>query len=329
MDSLDPVQLYFREIKNMPPLPKEEADILWKRVGKNDLKAKKRLVEANLRLVIPIAKKYFRSGHDFLDLIEEGNMGLMRAVEKFDTGRNVHFSTYATYWIDQAIRRAVEEQGKTIRIPPHVWDALNKWLKHWRPMQEKLGRNPTMKEMAKALKLTLPQVDNLMRASKVSQGTSSLETPIDAEGNIFIRDVIPDKKNATPESMSELLRQHSDLDQAMGHLPEREQLIIKLRFGLGGNPPCSLEYVGSKLKLSRERVRQLEERAIRRLKSLAVRLQIVDPVEGKNMLLDSRQEKKDRRSMHDRRVGMPDRRKKKIERRKNKKDRRQMKDRRN
>jgi len=253
----------------------------------------------------------------------------MRAVEKFNPARKVHFSTYATYWIDQAVRRACEEQAKTIRIPPHVWDALNKWLKHWGPMQEKLGRNPTLREMAKKLKLSLSQIDSLMRASKISQGTSSLETPIDSDGNIFIRDIIPDKKSATPESISELLRQHSDLETTLNYLQPREKVIIQLRFGLGGNPPESLELVGKKLKLSRERVRQLEERAIRRLKSIAMRIKLIDSEEAKKIMLDSRQD--DRRqaerrvAKRERRQGYQDKRRVRVERRKAKRDRRRSK----
>lgn len=321
MERFDPIQLYFREIKKIPPLSKEEMDALWRKAHKGDRRSQKTLVEANLRLVIPIAKKFFRNGLDFLDLIEEGNMGLIRAVEKFNPHRNVHFSTYATYWITQAVRRAIEEQGKTIRIPPHVWDAINKWVKNWKPLKEKLGREPTMAEMAKRLKLSIPQIENLVRASKVSQGTTSLEAPIDAEGSIFIRDIISDKKSSSPESITEILRENSDLDEALNHLPEREKLIVQLRFGLPGKQPESLEQVGKRLKISRERVRQLEERALKRLKSIAMRMRLIDTEEGKRLLLDSRKEN-DRRSGVERRKGLPDRRKVKIERRKSRIDRR-------
>jgi RNA polymerase primary sigma factor len=320
MERFDPIQLYFREIKKIATLTLEEADALWLKAYKGNKKAQKRLVEANLRLVIPIAKKFFKNGLDFLDLIEEGNMGLIRAVEKFDPYRKVHFSTYATYWITQAVRRAIEEQGKTIRIPPHVWDAINKWSKTWKPLVEKLGREPTMAEMAKRLDLSISQIHNLARASKVSQGTTSLEAPIDADGNIFIRDIITDKKSTSPESITEILRERSDLDIAMNHLPQREKLIIQLRFGLPNRQPESLEQVGKKLNISRERVRQLEERALRRLKSIAMRMRILDPTEGKRILLDSRQPN-DRR-FGERRRNAPDRRKVKIERRKAGSDRR-------
>lgn len=277
MEKFDPVQLYFREIKKMGVLTPEQNKELWKKAHRGDKKSQKSLVEANLRLVIPIAKRYFKPGLDFLDLIEEGNMGLIRAVEKFNPHRNIHFSTYATYWIDQAVRRAVEEQAKTIRIPPHVWDAIHKWLKHMGPLQEKLGRNPTLTEMAKKLKLSVSQIQNLLSAAKISQGTSSLETPIDEEGNILIRDIISDKKSATPESISELLRLHSEIGQALVHLSPRERKIIEMRFGLNVKKQAhSLEEVGKKFRLSRERVRQLEERALHRLKSIALRMKLIE-----------------------------------------------------
>jgi len=276
MEKFDPVQLYFREIKQMPVFAPEQIKALWKKAYRGDKKSQKILVEANLRLVIPIAKRYFKAGLDFLDLIEEGNMGLMRAVEKFNPHRNIHFSTYATYWIDQSVRRSVEEQAKTIRIPPHVWDAIHKWLKHMGPLQAKLGRNPTLAEMGKKLNLSPSQLQNLMSAAKLSQGTSSLETPIDEEGNILIRDIISDKKSSTPESMSELLRLHSEVEQALVHLGPRERKIVELRFGLNKNQTHSLEQVGKKFRLSRERVRQLEERALQRLKSIALRMRLIE-----------------------------------------------------
>jgi RNA polymerase sigma factor (sigma-70 family) len=274
MENFDPIQLYFKEIKEMGTLTPEENKAMWSKAYKGDKKTRKRLVEANLRLVIPIAKRYFRPGMDFLDLIEEGNMGLIRAVEKFNPHRKIHFSTYATYWIGQSVRRAVEEQTKTIRIPPHIWDGLSKLVKKWKRHKEKFNREPTVPELAKQLGLNNAQVENLLSASKLSQGTSSLEAPIDEEGSILVRDIISDKKGGTPESVTELLRTQAELTQAMRHLPSREQEIVGMRFGLGGKQPLSLEEVGAKLKLSRERIRQLETRALQRLKSAIIRLKL-------------------------------------------------------
>jgi len=270
------VQLYFQEIRGLPHYTPEQMKALWEKAYKGHKAAQKRLVEANLRLVVPIAKRYFRAGMAFLDLIEEGNMGLMRAVEKFNPHRNIHFSTYATYWIDQSIRRAVEEQAKVIRIPPHIWDAIHRWLKNWDIMQEKLGRNPTMKEMSKRLKISASQIENVLKAARLTQGTSSLDTPIDDEGNIFIKDVISDKKVASPETITEMLRLHTDVDNALSRLSLRERQVIEMRFGIDRDAPASLEVVGEKLKLSRERVRQIEERAIERLKGIALRMKIID-----------------------------------------------------
>jgi RNA polymerase sigma factor (sigma-70 family) len=329
MESFDPVQLYFREIKKIPILAGVELKEAWKKATKGDKKTQKQLVESNLRLVIPIAKKYFRRGLDFLDLIEEGNMGLMRAVEKFDPRKKVQFSTYATYWIDQAVRRALEQQVKLIRIPPHVWDAINKWTKTWKKFSEKKGHLPSMAEMAKELGLSMPQVFNLIRATKVSQGTSSLDTPIDSEGNIFIKDVIQDVEGSTPESITELLRSHSELDLALEYLDQREKQIIEMRFGLNDDTPSSLEEVGQKLQLSRERVRQLEERALKRLKSISMRIKLIGPEDAKTLLIDSRQAKRDRRITYDRRtirvdrrIGKPDKRIIRVERRVPGRDRR-------
>lgn len=321
MEQFDPIQLYFREIKDIPPIPPDRLKELWKRAQRGDKRSHKRIVEANLRLVIPIAKRFCRTGIEFLDLIEEGNMGLMRAVEKFNPRRNVQFSTYATYWIEQSVRRAVEEKTKTIRIPPHVWDNIHHWLKNWKPLREKLGRDPTLREMGKALRMTTHQVKNVMSAAQVMQGVSSLETPIDADGSLFIKDVISDN-SSSPESVTELIRQNSDITRALDLLAPREKNIIAQRFGLNRTEPQSLEEIGMRMGLSRERVRQLEERALKRLKVLAVKVKLVELKDSKELLLDSREANADRRALIDRRrnrvdrrVGLPDTRTVKIERR--------------
>jgi RNA polymerase sigma factor (sigma-70 family) len=326
MEHFDPIQLYFKEIKAIPTIPPDRLKLIWKRALRGDKRSQKRIVEANLRLVIPIAKRFCRTGIEFLDLIEEGNMGLMRAVEKFNPHKKTQFSTYATYWIEQSVRRAIEEKSKTIRIPPHIWDAIHHWLKNWKPLKEKLGRDPTMQEMGKKLHMTTHQIKNVMAATQLTQGISSLETPIDADGSLFIKDIISDH-GASPESVT-------DITRALDLLAPREKVIIELRFGLNNTKPQSLEEIGAKLKLSRERIRQLEERALQRLKVLAVKVKLVELKDSKALLLDSRNTRKDRRATLDRRankvdrrVGLPDTRTVKTERRSGR-DRRMTPDRR-
>jgi RNA polymerase sigma factor (sigma-70 family) len=274
-DSLDSVALYFRGIKRVQEVSKEELVELWKRCKKGDKKAAKRLVEVNLRLVIPIAKKYYRPGVDFLDLIEEGNLGLMHAVEKFDPKRGFRFSTYAAYWIEQAVRRALDEQSKTIRIPPHALEALRKWMKEWDRMHSSLGRDPTLHEMADKLNLTARQVKSVMDAHEASRSVGSLDTPLDEEENLFIRDIVSNKQEQLPEQVLSVMKTNDDLIKALGQVGERERKILDMRFGLSGRERMTLEEVGKKLKLSRERVRQLEERGLMRLRRVAQRTGLV------------------------------------------------------
>jgi RNA polymerase primary sigma factor len=266
------VALYFRGIKRVPQVGQEEAAELWKRCKKGDKKAARRLTELNLRLVIPIAKKYYRPGVDFLDLIEEGNLGLMHAVEKFDPKRGFRFSTYAAYWIEQAVRRALDEQSKTIRIPPHALESLRKWLKEWDRASSQLGRTPTLQEMADRLDLSARQIKSVLDAHEASRGVGSLDTPLDEEENLFIRDIVTNKQETLPDQVLSALRTNDELLKALGQIGDRERRILEMRFGLSGRDRMTLEEVGKKLKLSRERVRQLEERGIMRLKRVSQRI---------------------------------------------------------
>ncbi|MCB4755437.1 MAG: sigma-70 family RNA polymerase sigma factor [Elusimicrobia bacterium] len=274
-DSLDPVTLYFQGIKSFPAISQDEFEPLWKRAGKNDKVAKKRLIEGNLRLVIPIAKKYFRPGVDFLDLIEEGNLGLMHAVEKFDYTRGFRFSTYAAYWIEQAVRRAIDEQSKTIRIPPHAWEALRKWLREWDSMHGTFGRDPTLSEMAKKLHLSARQIRGVLDAAEAARGIESLETPLDDDEDLFVKDIVAENKDYGPDNILQELRMRDELEKAMGKVGERERRILEMRFGLNGQERMTLEEVGRKLRLSRERVRQLEERGLQRLRRAAQRMGLI------------------------------------------------------
>ena len=271
-DSLDAVTLYFHGIKRLEDVSKEGMVELWKKAKKGDKPAAKKIVESNLRLVIPIAKKYYRPGVDFLDLIEEGNLGLMHAVEKFDPHRGFRFSTYAAYWIEQSVRRALDEQSKTIRIPPHALEALRKWVREWDKMHSSLGRDPTLQEMAEKLNLSARQIKSVLDAHEASKSVGSLDTPLDEDENLFIRDIMTDKMDVGPEQQFTTSRMEDDLAEALKQVGNREQDILEMRFGLSGHERMTLEEVGKKLRLSRERVRQLEERGLLRLRRVAQRM---------------------------------------------------------
>ncbi len=273
-ESLDAVSLYFRAIKDFPELSREAFNTLWHRANKGDKAAKKELVERNLRLVIPIAKKYYRPGLDFLDIIEEGNLGLMHAIDKFDPKKGFRFSTYGAYWIEQSIRRAIDEQSKTIRIPPHAWEALRRWLREWDKLHGQLGRDPTLSEMATRLHLSARQVKGILDAAEAARGIGSLEAPLDDDENLTVKDVISDDELYAPDRLISLFKLHDELDVALSQLPLRERQILEMRFGLNGENQ-TLEEVGRKLRVSRERIRQLEKRGLERLRRLAQRMGIV------------------------------------------------------
>lgn len=275
--NIDSTNQYIRKISQIDhKISREESHDLWKRVKRGDRRAKDRIMELNLKLVIPIAKRFLYPGADLMDLVEEGNLGLLHAIDKFDPRKGYRFSTYASYWIEQYVRRSVEENSKTIRIPPHAWTALRKWLRQWDAMHGKLGRDPTLAEMARKMHWTANQVRTAINASEIVTGLSSMETPLTDENADTVGDLLQDHDSGTPETLISILRLHDELKDALVEIGERERMIIELRYGLVGQTPMTLNDIGKKLSLSRERVRQIEERALLRLRRVAARMGLIE-----------------------------------------------------
>jgi RNA polymerase primary sigma factor len=260
----DSVRLYLREIGKIPLLTAEEELALAKKVVAGDKRAKDQMAEANMRLVVSIAKRYVGRGLDLLDLIQEGNTGLLRAVEKFDPDRGFKFSTYATWWIRQAITRAIADQARTIRIPVHMVETINKLLRTQRRLTQELNREPTNDEIAAAMEMDVDKVEHIM---KIKQDISSLDASVrDDEEDSVLGDFIEDEDAKTPtESASEQLLKEQ-VKQILGTLTEREQKILKLRFGLEDGKSHTLEEVGQEFSVTRERIRQIEAKALAKLR---------------------------------------------------------------
>lgn len=261
--SSDPVRMYLREIGKYDLLTAAEEVDLAKKAEKGDIKAAESLARANLRLVVSIAKKYMGRGLQFLDLIQEGNIGLMRAVEKFDWRRGFKFSTYATWWIRQAITRAIADQAKTIRIPVHMVETINKFKKIERELEQKLERSPTPEEVAKIMEI---EVEKAYEIVKISQETASLETPVGKEEDTRLKEFIEDETTLSPfEAASrELLKDH--IEDVLDTLNPRERKVLELRFGLKDGRTRTLEEVGKEFGVTRERIRQIEAKALRKLR---------------------------------------------------------------
>lgn len=259
----DPVRMYLKEIGRVPLLSAEEEIELAKRIEKGDEEAKRRLAEANLRLVVSIAKRYVGRGMLFLDLIQEGNMGLIKAVEKFDHDKGFKFSTYATWWIRQAITRAIADQARTIRIPVHMVETINKLVRVARQLLQELGREPTPEEIAKEMDLSTEKVREIM---KIAQEPVSLETPIGEEDDSHLGDFIEDQEALAPSDAAayELLKEQ--LEDVLETLTEREENVLRLRFGLDDGRTRTLEEVGKVFGVTRERIRQIEAKALRKLR---------------------------------------------------------------
>ena len=259
----DPVRMYLKEIGNVPLLTSEEEVELAKRVEAGDADAKKKLTEANLRLVVSIAKKYVGRGMPFLDLIQEGNMGLMKAVDKFDYTKGYKFSTYATWWIRQAITRGIADTGRTIRVPVHMVETINKTLRMTRTLLQELGREPTPEEVADRLGVPVSRVREVL---KISRDPVSLDTPIGEEDDSHLGDFIEDDTALSPADSAAFSMLKEELNQALESLTERERQVVKLRFGLEDGRARTLEEVGKEFNVTRERIRQIEAKALRKLR---------------------------------------------------------------
>ncbi len=259
----DPVRMYLKEIGKVPLLTADEEIELAKRMEEGDEEAKKRLSEANLRLVVSIAKRYVGRGMLFLDLIQEGNLGLIKAVEKFDYRKGFKFSTYATWWIRQAITRAIADQARTIRIPVHMVETINKLVRVSRQLLQELGREPTPEEIAEKMDIPVERVREII---KISQEPVSLETPIGEEEDSHLGDFIQDDNVPVPAEAAAFTLLKEQLDEVLGTLTEREQKVLRLRFGLKDGRARTLEEVGKEFNVTRERIRQIEAKALRKLR---------------------------------------------------------------
>ena len=272
----DPVRMYLKEIGVVPLLSNEEEKELAIAVENGDLEAKQRLAEANLRLVVSIAKRYVGRGMQFLDLIQEGNMGLMKAVDKFDYSKGFKFSTYATWWIRQAITRAIADQARTIRIPVHMVETINKLVREQRNLLQELGQNPTPEQIAERMDMTPDKVREIL---KIAQEPVSLETPIGEEDDSHLGDFIEDEVIENPVDYTTRVVLREQLDEVLDTLTDREENVLRLRFGLDDGKMRTLEDVGKVFNVTRERIRQIEAKALRKLRHPSRSKQLKDFIE--------------------------------------------------
>ena len=272
----DPVRMYLKEIGVVPLLSNEEEKELAIAVENGDLEAKQRLAEANLRLVVSIAKRYVGRGMQFLDLIQEGNMGLMKAVDKFDYSKGFKFSTYATWWIRQAITRAIADQARTIRIPVHMVETINKLVREQRNLLQELGQDPTPEQIAERMDMTPDKVREIL---KIAQEPVSLETPIGEEDDSHLGDFIEDEVIENPVDYTTRIVLREQLDEVLDTLTDREENVLRLRFGLDDGKMRTLEDVGKVFNVTRERIRQIEAKALRKLRHPSRSKQLKDFIE--------------------------------------------------
>ncbi len=291
----DLLQAYFSELRHIKSATEQEIEKLWVKAKKGDKKAVKRLVELNYCLVIPIAKRFTKRGVDLMDLISDGNIGLIKAVEKFEPSKNIRFSTYATYWIEQYIRKSIEDNSKTIRIPSYMYDIINKWKKIRNSLMAKLNKEPTVKEIAKKIKIPLEQAEEINSTIYSVDNISSLDTAISDDSESLKKDNIKDTITKTPEAITEIIRNAQNVQKAIDCLPKREATVLKMRFGINNTQTYSLDEIGKQFNLSRERVRQIELKAFQRLKGIFLRLKYADAKVIDSLVLDQRGTQNDRR----------------------------------
>lgn len=277
-DTLDSVNEYFKHLgKITKDMDREEMSRLWKRAKKGDKDAKNRIMEMNLRLVIPTAKRFQRPGMELMDLIEEGNLGLLQAIDKFEPEKGYRFSTYAVYWIEQYIRKYIEEQSGSIKIPSHAWGNLKKWFRAWNELKEANGRDPSLNEMAAELSLTARQVKSIMDTLSAAKGVDSLTTLVHEEEETTLEDLISDDGKGNPHDVFLKNENQNSIKKSMEDLSDRDRQVIIMRYGLADNEPKTLGEVAEILGLSRERVRQIEERAVNTLRKEAQKAGILEP----------------------------------------------------
>jgi RNA polymerase primary sigma factor len=272
--SLDSLRLYLREIGRVPLLTAEQEVSLAKRIERGDMRAKRQMIEANLRLVVSIAKGYLGRGLTFLDLIQEGSVGLIRAVEKFDYRKGYKFSTYATWWIRQAVTRALADKARTIRIPVHVVEKLNRVVHAERQLVQRLGRDPRPEEVAAEVRLSTAEVQEILR---IAQLPISLERPVGEDDDAQLVDFVEDASAPSPYHQATTSLRRDDVIRALHLLPERDRRVLEMRYGLDGQTPRTLEEVGRQFGVTRERIRQIENNTLRRLKTLPESQSLRDP----------------------------------------------------